>query len=197
MTNIDLFAFVNLALFAFMGKFVYYQRFVMYRGVTNIYEFFIYASIIFIFIIYVWKHFRNVSVPLSILFLIEMGILIHFAGAFVIYDGHRLYDHIFLLIRYDKYVHFVNAAITTVVVLYIFVRQKYQLDGFLLFVSMLMVMGLGAFHEIVEFMVVLTLKNTGVGRYINNLSDMVANFLGTFTVTVFVYYTFYSKKKLK
>jgi len=108
-SNIDLFAFVNMILFAFMSKFVYYQRFIMYRGVTNIHEFFIYASIIFIFIFYVWRHFRNVYVPLYILFLIEMGILIHFAGAFVSYDGYRLYDHIFLSIRYDKYVHFVNA----------------------------------------------------------------------------------------
>jgi hypothetical protein len=79
----------------------------------------------------------------------------------------------------------------------LFFRVDYLLNGFAFFVIMLMVMGLGAFNEIVEFLVVLTVKNTGVGQYYNNLSDMVANFIGTLLTTVLLYISFRKSQQPK
>jgi len=71
------------------------------------------------------------------------------------------------------------------VTLYVFQRRKFPQTPLTLLVAMLVVMGLGAFVEIVEFLVVMTIPNNGVGLYVNNLSDMVANFVGALlTVTL-------------
>jgi putative membrane protein len=185
LSRIDIFTLINLSLFLLVAYFAYYDRFVHYRGAANIHEFFFYAGVIITMILVVWRFSRHVWVPLHILFLIQAGILIHFAGAFVEYDGARLYDHIFLGIRFDKYVHFTNAVIATIVTLYVFKRREFPQTPLTLLVTMLVVMGLGAFVEIVEFLVVMTIPDNGVGLYVNNLSDMVANFVGTFlTVTL-------------
>lgn len=186
LTKIDVFAAVNSLLFILMCIFVYYDRFITYRGKANIYEFFFYAAVIFSFILFVWRYFRHAEVSARILALIEFGILIHFAGAFVHYDGARLYDHRFLGLRFDKYVHFINASIASIVVLYVFKRLNHVLNNFMLFVAMLMVMGLGAFTEIIEFTAVYTIKNTGVGLYFNNMSDLAANFVGSLLTVVMV-----------
>lgn len=184
LTKIDVFAAINSLLFILMCIFVYYDRFISYRGKANIHEFFFYAAVIFSFILFVWRYFRHAEVSARILALIEFGILIHFAGAFVHYDGARLYDHRFFGLRFDKYVHFVNASIASMVVLYIFKRRDYVLNNFILFIAMLTVMGLGAFNEIVEFVAMSTIKNTGVGLYVNNMSDLAANFVGSLLTVV-------------
>jgi hypothetical protein len=46
---------------------------------------------------------------------------------------------------------------------------------------LLVVLGLGAVVEIVEYFVVLTVAHQGVGDYHNNLQDLVANLVGAST----------------
>jgi len=187
-TSFDYFILFNSVLFLLMCIFVYYDRFIAYRGEGNIVEFFIYASVIFAIIAVAWSKFRYLHVNLPILIMIEVGILMHFAGAFVQVDGHRLYDSRFFEIRYDKYVHFVNAMIATFVTIYIFAKRKFPDTHFMLLVAVLTVLGLGGINEIVEFVVTLTVEHNGVGAYNNNMLDLVANFFGSLTAVVLYEY---------
>jgi len=74
-TSFDYFILFNSLLFLLMCIFVYYDRFVAYRGSGNILEFFIYASVIFAFIAVSWYKFRYLNINLPILIMIEFGIL--------------------------------------------------------------------------------------------------------------------------
>ena len=178
-TNVDLFAFLNAVLFLFMCDIVYYDRFVLYRGVANIHEFFFYAMVIFAIICFFWIKLRRVKINLLTLMAFELMILIHFSAAFVSIDGKRLYDFHILGIRYDKYVHLANSYIGFFVANYFFKLNKFPENSFTLFVAILSVLGVGGIIEIAEFIVTLTVPHNGVGDYVNNMSDLAANLIGS------------------
>lgn len=185
-TNVDLFTLLNSLLFFMMAKFVYYDRFVMYRGVANIHEFFFYAVVIYTVILFFWIKLRHIEIPLYILILFEMMILLHFSAAFLEIDGHRLYDLRIFNIRFDKFVHFFNAFMGTLITFYFFQKNKYRMTSFMTMVTVLSLLGIGAIIEIAEFIVTLTVKNNGVGAYNNNMLDLVANLFGSlFAVLLF------------
>ena len=192
-TNIDYFTFLNTLFFLFMCTSVYYDRFISYRGQANIHEFFIYAVIIFITIVLFWLKYRHLEVMFSLLFLVQIGVLMHFSGAFIEVDGHRLYDSHFFDIRYDKYVHFVNSSITTIIVLYVLSINNITLTKIMLFMTVMTVLGLGGIVEIIEFIVTLTVPHNGVGTYNNNMLDLVANFLGA--ISILLTYHFFNKNR--
>ena len=176
--NVDLFVLTNICLFVLLCVFRYYARFLHYRGAANICEFFVYAVGIVALIIILWLYFRRFTFETSMLVLLEIGILMHFSGAFVQINGHRLYDAHILWIRYDKYVHFVNSFVISIFVRKIFVMQKNQ-TGFINLIFILMiVLGLGAIVEIVEYGVTKTVPHNGVGDYDNNMQDLIGNFGG-------------------
>ncbi len=54
-------------------------------------------------------------------------------------------------------------------------------------VTILAASGLGAVNEIIELLAVVTLDTEGVGGYINTVIDLVANFLGAITGTLYMY----------
>jgi putative membrane protein len=178
MRKLDVFAGINTALFLMLCVFRYYARFIHYRGIEHIEEFFIYAVVILAAIVALWWVFRRQPFDTAILVLVQVGILMHFAGAFVVLDGGRLYDAHLLGIRYDKYVHFVNAFTTTMLVGRLFRFQGIPLTVVNRIFLLGMVMGCGAFIEIVEYLVVQTVPNNGVGGYDNNMQDLIANMCG-------------------
>jgi putative membrane protein len=106
-------------------------------------------------------------------------ILIHFAGGIVHIDQKRLYDNIFFSIRFDKYAHFINSLIGAILVdrvlHYLDFRMK-MLQGL---VIILIVLGVGAFIEISEYIVMKTIPGNGVGGYDNNMQDLIANLSGS------------------
>jgi uncharacterized membrane protein YjdF len=179
--KLDAFAAVNAALFLVLCVFRYHARFVQYRGPGHIEEFFIYAVAILGGIVFLWWTFRNHSFDGWLLVLLQIGILMHFGGAFVQIDAGRLYDAHILGIRYDKYVHFVNAFAAAYLV-----SRLFQIQGnaptFINSLALLMtVLGLGAVIEIVEYGVMLTIPDNGVGDYDNNMQDLMSNFCGSLT----------------
>jgi len=175
---LDVFVLVNGSLFLSMCAFVYYNRFIQYRGAANINEFFVYAVGIFAAICFLWVYFRDYELRPELLLLVQIGILLHFAGAFVQVEHHRLYDEYFLGLRYDKYVHFANALIAALLVWRLCVIRGISVRGINSLLVVLSVLGLGALIEIVEYLVVMTVERNGVGGYDNNMQDLIANFLG-------------------
>ncbi len=178
MKKIDAFVLTNVVLFLLLCVFRYYARFVQYRGAAHIGEFFVYAAVIMLGIAILWFVFRHYEFEGSTLLLVQLGILMHFSGAFVMVDHHRLYDQVLLGLRYDKYVHFVNAFAATLLISRLFQIQKIALTRSNNVFVVLVVLGLGAVIEIVEYMVVLTVPANGVGGYDNNMQDLMANLAG-------------------
>lgn len=176
--NTDVFAGINTVLFVVMCIAVYYDRFLRYRGLGNLHEFVIYAGVILSLIAIAWLYFRQFEFRNSLLVLVQFGILVHFAGAFVPLDGGRLYDAYVLGVRYDKYVHFFNAFVAAVVVSHVFDLVRAHLPFIRALAVLLVVLGLGALVEIVEYLVMLTVPDAGVGGYDNNMQDLIGNLLG-------------------
>ncbi len=176
--SFDIFMFFNIILFLLMCVFVYYDRFIVYRGSERILEFYVYALLTLSVISTCWIYFRHYEINLLILCLIEFGILIHFAGGLVNIEGKRLYDNFFYHIRYDKYVHFVNSFIACVITRKVLNNFGFSIKRFDGFVVILIILGMGAIIEIVEYIVVSTVPGAGVGGYDNNMQDMIANFAG-------------------
>ncbi len=196
MTYLDYFTMLNTLFFLMMSTLVYYDRFIDFRGAANIHEFFIYATVIFLTIFIFWYKFRHLDIKFSLLVLIEIGILMHFSGAFIEVDGHRLYDSRLFDIRYDKFVHFVNSMIATSLTLYLFFKRGLPHTDFVLLIAVMTVLGLGAIVEIVEFAVTLTVEHNGVGTYNNNMLDLVSNLLGSLS-TIILFKLFFKAYAVK
>lgn len=180
--RLDGFAAFNLALFLLLASLRYHDRFVHYFGSVRVHEFFIYACGLAVGIGWLWWTFRRYLISVSVLFWVQVGIAMHFMGAFVLIGEGRLYDLYLLGLRYDKYVHVVNAmAITALVIrlLRLRINAPVPLDFFHALAALLIVLGLGAVIEIVEYLVVLTVPGNGVGGYDNNMQDLMANLFGS------------------
>lgn len=176
--SLDIFVLVNLFLLLVMIIVVYYERFQNFRGPGNIHEFLVYAVLLIAIILAMWKWFRKLDFSNAILILLQIGILAHFAGAYVPVNDQRLYDAVFLGIGYDKYVHFYNAFAVAATINQIFQRLDVRIPMVYGLVLLFLVLGLGAIVEIVEYLVVLTIPDNGVGDYHNNMRDMIANLFG-------------------
>ena len=187
-TNIDIFTLFNSLLFFMMTKFVYYDRFITYRGAANIHEFFFYAAVIYAVILFFWIKLRHMKISFYILILFEIMILLHFAAAFIEVNGHRLYDLRLFEIRFDKLVHFVNALIGTIITIYFFQKNQCKITKFMLMMTVFSVLGIGAIIEIAEYIVTLTVAHNGVGAYNNNMLDLVANLFGSVVAVLLFQY---------
>jgi hypothetical protein len=177
--KIDVFMGFNLLLVAVLAAGRYYARFIQYRGIEHIEEFFFYSLVIFGWILLLWKVFRRYDFDAAVLGLVQAGILMHFAGAFVQIDGGRLYDAHLLGIRYDKFVHFGNAFAASFLVSRLFRIQGIQPTRINALFLVLVVLGLGAIVELVEYVALQTIPSALVGNYDNNMQDLVANLCGS------------------
>lgn len=175
----DLFVMLNLLLFLGMCYLVYYDRFLYFRGKEFIGEFYFYAFVIVMAIIAARWLLRKTCPPTWLLVLVEIGILMHFAGGLTFINAHRLYDEIILGIRYDKYVHFFNAFVAACFIRQIWVNRSVTSRLMSELVLLVTVLGLGTIIEIMEYIVTLTIEANGVGNYDNNLQDLIANAAGT------------------
>ncbi len=176
--NVDVFVLVNIGLFFLQSVLVYFKRFLFYRGPGNVHEFFIYGCVILGFILVAWWYLRHFPFSNTMLLLTQIGILAHYAGGYFPIEGGRLYDATVLGIGYDKYVHFLNAFTACMLLNHVFDGLNVHLPLIRGFVIVMGVLGLGAVVEIMEYLVVCTVPNAGVGGYDNNMQDMIGNFGG-------------------
>lgn len=182
--SLDVFATVNSALFVLLCVFTYWDRFVAYRGAANAHEFLIYAVSILGATAGLWWHFRLYPFSWRVLLVVEVGILMHFAGAYVRTDIGRLYDSYVLGIRYDKYVHFFNAFGGVFLVKALFSHRHIVSTGINAVFVVSVVLGFGAVVEIIEYLVTLTIAHHGVGDYDNNMQDLMGNLSGAFAAVL-------------
>lgn len=103
----------------------------------------------------------------------------------------------FYILKFDQVVHAALYAVVALLFLHL-LRKYYDLkDRHQLLVACIAIMaslGVSAINEIVEFIVVITVPDNGVGGYYNTALDIVFNFAGAL-VAVVGYYTIQFFKK--
>lgn len=175
MRSLDWFVVVNLTMF------------VTIRWVQNT-EFAFYMVVMAALLVALWAWLRRFDYSIGLLAAVEAGLLAHFAGGLVVYgpEDVRLYGHFFLGIRFDKIVHAYSCSVLAFFVWDSLVQAGVQVRPGLVWMLPIFVLGAGAFWEIIEYTAVANLTLTGVGDYVNNAEDLVANLLGGIFGTVLV-----------
>lgn len=152
------------------------------------YEFMSYVGVMIaaILLISYW----NSKYDFSLGSLIGMSIwgLMHMSGGYFIVGEGVLYGYmIFPFLRFDQFVHAFGFGFATLISYYIIKpsfnkENNIKLSIFLVFIGM----GLGALNEIIEFIAVLSLPQTGVGGYENTMWDIVFNTIGAIIMIVYI-----------
>lgn len=179
LNRVDRFLLTNTVLLIGMIAAVYF---------TAQWEYYVYLAMFFVVGGLVWRWVRRFdSVPIWILIALQIGILAHFAGGLVHFgpEGVRLYGHYFFGVRFDNYVHLYNAFAGASLLRWLFRMTGMKLGVAEPWIVIGCVLGAGAFIEIVEFIAVVTVPETGVGDYVNNMLDLVANLIGASTAAAF------------
>jgi len=175
----DWFFGVVIALFTLMCALFYSQRFVAYFGPGRMLEFGFYAGAIVAVVTVLWRWLRPLELRGPVLTLILVGIVMHFLGGLMDVQGVRLYDRWYLFgVRYDKYVHLVNAFAVGLLLQNLIEVEGLSLGRWRGPLVWLAVLGLGVLVEIAEYVVTCQVPDHGVGTYDNNMLDLVANCVG-------------------
>ena len=153
-------------------------------------------TFLIILMIVLHKQFKFSSI---VLFGASLWGFLHMLGGGLRINGERLYTKIIIsiynsevpgmqILKYDQFMHFYTYIVVTVLLFYIlnpYLKEKINW----LIISVLLVfmaVGVGAINEIVEFMPVVFLENTGVGGYHNTLLDIIFNTLGSIAGVIYL-----------
>ncbi len=175
--NTDLFAVVNLALFLGWCAFTERSLAAGYGTVGSVREFLVYACSLIAVIGLSWFFLRRWPCDGRLLLLVEIGLLAHFAGAFVPVDGGRLYEVTLLGLSFDKPVHLLNAFAGAALIDHFLRAAGLRLAALPLVVVGLTI-GAGSTVEIIEYLAFVAVPDAGVGGYANNMQDLVSNLIG-------------------
>lgn len=133
----------------------------------------------------------SIKIKFSNFVLIGLSLVgfLHMLGGALIINGSRLYVHYFVLglVKYDLIIHFLGIFFA-VFLFYEILKNHLKLGDipkFILFLILFFAgLGIGGLHEIIEFILVLALPETGVGGYANTMWDMIANSLGALSAFI-------------
>lgn len=185
---IDVLVLTNLAVFSVLCVARYLPRFIAYRGAGNLHEFFLYAAALLAASVFGWLALRGrADLDGRLLGLIQLGLLLHWLGAFVAVGDGRLYDvRLVGGIRYDKLVHLANGGVALTVVLKATPLARSRLASPLLeLVGVLSVLGLATLVELIEYAVMSTIPNPGPGGPADSMPDLLAALLGCLAAVPF------------
>ncbi|MBD3252147.1 DUF2238 domain-containing protein [Candidatus Pacearchaeota archaeon] len=158
----------------------------LYLGRKN-YEFLIYIGVLIFFIALISFLHLKYRFTTGTLLGISIWGLMHMLGGLVYINGTRLYGVMLLpFLRYDQFVHFYCYIFVTLIA-YQILRSYSKKDNLIVSILLIFIgMGIGSLNEIIEFIAVLILPETGVGGYYNTMWDIVANTLGAVFAVVYI-----------
>lgn len=125
-----------------------------------------------------WLALRRYDYPVWAMLMLQAAVLGHLAGWLVVVDGRTLYTTSVSGMPMDKVIHAFNSAAAAAFVTVLFRRAGLQLGGWEGFVVVMVVCGLAAMIEVIEYVGTLVLTSTSVGDYANNAQDLIANLAG-------------------
>ena len=139
---------------------------------------------------------RQIRFDRSILWGLTVWGLLHMAGGNLRVGNGVLYGLTLIplvprfdIVRYDQLVHTFGFGVATLIghhLLRPYLREGIDRWGTLSFLIVLMGAGFGALNEIVEFIAVVAMPETGVGGYENTLLDLVFNLIGGILAVVWL-----------
>jgi len=152
------------------------------------FEFMLYVGVILLVgALVVWKQ-RTVGFDGVILWGLTLWGMMHLAGGNITVGDGVLYGVEFVslvpnyqVIRYDQVVHLLGFGVATLVCHHLLrphLKEHVDHWGTLSFLIVLMGCGFGALNEIIEFLAVAVMPETGVGGYENTMLDLVFNLIG-------------------
>ena len=161
------------------------------------FEFLIYIAVLLALFGLVAATLRKTKFSYAILWGLSIWGLLHMMGGGVRVGGSVLYAFRlipivdtpdYFILKYDQLVHgYLYFVMTFVIYHLIKPHINKKTLGFILYVFIVAAsVGIGAGNEIVEFMAVLFIKNTGVGGYYNTAWDLVFNTLGALLAAVII-----------
>ncbi len=162
------------------------------------YEFIGYVGVIIFFLVLILLTNKKVDYPNFVLWgLTIWGIMHMLGGGLLLKNGTmKLYAIILVpiskaynIFRYDQLVHIIGFGVATLL-MYILIKPllKPNLKKWTA-ISIVVVMaglGVGAVNEIVEFTTTVFVAKTGVGGYVNNSLDLVADLIGAILAMIFI-----------
>ena len=152
------------------------------------FEFVMYVGVILVVgALIAWTQ-RRVRFDLPILWGLTIWGFLHLSGGNIRVGDGVLYGvelirlaPAYHILRYDQAVHMFGFGVATLIchhLLQPYLREGIERWAMLSFMLVLMGSGFGAVNEILEFIAVLLVPETGVGGYTNTLLDLVFNLLG-------------------
>jgi uncharacterized membrane protein YjdF len=147
---------------------------------------------------------RYVKYPAYVMWGLYIWGVLHMLGGVEFEAGRVIYTFIIFpiigepynILKYDQVIHAFGFFVATLVMFYVLKRYLTAPFGWKAvgIVVAMAGLGLGAFNEIVEFIMTVVLPNTNVGGYENTALDLVFNFVGALAA---VFYLRSREKKLE
>ncbi|MEK6935556.1 MAG: hypothetical protein AABW67_02120 [Nanoarchaeota archaeon] len=160
----------------------------LFLGRKN-YEFLLYIGVVAFFLVFISLLHLKYNFNYFVLIGLSLWGLLHMFGGYFIVGEHVLYGYqIFPFLRYDMFVHAFGFGFATLFSYYI-LKPNLKEDCSKTGISILLIfigMGLGAVNEIVEFIAVLLIPQTGVGGYENTMWDIVFNTFGAILAVIWI-----------
>lgn len=164
------------------------------------YEFIIYVGVIVFFVLLIVATRRKVNYTTGALVALTVWAALHLAGGAIPVGDGRLYEVMLIrlssrlpVFRYDQFVHIWGFGAATVV-MYCLLSRSLARNGVgpvaLSVVLAMAGLGVGAFNEIVEFLVSSAVPESGVGGYINTSLDLCADLMGACLGVVYVQFRY-------
>jgi len=168
-----------------------------YVSIKN-YEFLWYVAVLVFFFVLITSTIHKSKFDYVILWGLTLWGLMHMAGGGVVVNGDVLYalplipligTGDLLVLKYDQFVHFFGFGVATLVVYHLLKPYLNEKTNWKVIYPILIVAGagLGVLNEIVEFVAVLTVPDTGVGGYGNTALDLIFNTLGATAAVIFIH----------
>ncbi|MCK4589320.1 MAG: DUF2238 domain-containing protein [Nanoarchaeota archaeon] len=159
------------------------------------YEFLYYAMIMTVLILIAIFYHKKLHLPNYILGGLSLVGVLHLMGGFLFIGSTRLYDFWLIpgIFKYDNLVHLVGIFVVTILaynLLYPHLDKKIKHNKFLLSLLLVLIaLGVGAFNEILELVVVVFLPAAhGIGGYFNNVLDLLFGLLGSIFAALLIVY---------
>ena len=154
------------------------------------YEFIAYVALIVAIFTLLYGTLHLTRFPSYILGGISLWGLLHMIGGGVVVNDAVLYAYRifpffdgggeFFILKFDQAVHAYLYGVVALMFLHL-LRETLNIKGYVVlvaFISILAATGIGSLNEIIEFIAVVALPETGVGGYHNTVLDIIFNTVG-------------------
>lgn len=168
----------------------YVAAFGLFAVLRGNWEFVFYVAVVVFFFLLILKKRGRLHLKHDALAGLSAWGLLHMMGGNIPYGNGVLYglQIIPIYLRYDQMVHFFGFGVATVVgfqLLKPYLKPDYN-RATIAVLTVMIGTGAGALNEVIEFMAVLALPETGVGGYFNTAWDMTFNLLGAVAALFYI-----------